>query len=278
MRERDKAEETSRAHRPSPLAAPHLALLFLPCSHGASHSHSLSDPDPRAGGSAGLAHRREPEGLRHRPRAGARHRGALGHRGGQPRRQARGAMPAGRAFEKKKKKKAPSSLPTTHTLVDLRETPPCHPPTCTPHVHPPLPLSSGGAGRQGELAGLVVALVFHQLAEGLGLGAAISAARPPRAKALGMALFFAATTPAGIVGGIALSLAYPRGTPGAALLRGSCNGLSAGVLLYLALVTLIAEDFGSPELARRDRKGLRGQMLAALLCGAGAMTLLAIWG
>ena len=142
----------------------------------------------------------------------------------------------------------------------------------------PAPPGSGGEGRQGELYGLVVALVFHQLAEGVGLGAAISAAKAPRPRALAMAFFFAATTPFGIAVGILLSFAYPQGSPSATLLRGCCNGLSAGVLLYLALVTLVAEDFNRPELARRDRKGLRGQMMGALVGGAGVMTFLAIWG
>lgn len=90
-----------------------------------------------------------------------------------------------------------------------------------------------------------------------------------------MAAFFAITTPAGIGIGIAVSSFYNPNSPRALIVEGMLDSVSAGILVYMALVDLIAADF----LSRRMSCNFRLQVASyfALFLGAGLMSLLAIW-
>ncbi|GLJ17948.1 hypothetical protein SUGI_0315060 [Cryptomeria japonica] len=90
-----------------------------------------------------------------------------------------------------------------------------------------------------------------------------------------MALAFSFTTPVGIAVGIGISSSYDENSQTALVVQGLFDAASSGILIYMALVDLIAADFLTP----RMRKNLSLQMwcYAALFLGAGAMALLAIW-
>ncbi|KAJ8752565.1 hypothetical protein K2173_005454 [Erythroxylum novogranatense] len=62
-----------------------------------------------------------------------------------------------------------------------------------------------------------------------------------------MATFFSLTTPVGIGIGIGISSRYDENNPTALIIEGIFNSASAGILIYMALVDLLAADFMSPK-------------------------------
>ena len=90
-----------------------------------------------------------------------------------------------------------------------------------------------------------------------------------------MATFFSLTTPVGLAIGIGISSVYNENGPTALIVEGIFDAASAGILIYMALVDLLAADFMSP----RVQNSLRIQFgaNASLLLGAGCMSVLAKW-
>ncbi|CAM6086797.1 unnamed protein product [Calypogeia fissa] len=122
---------------------------------------------------------------------------------------------------------------------------------------------------------LMVALVFHQFFEGFALGGCISQAGFKRTAAAIMVAFFALTTPLGICLGLGIQRGYNENSQEALIVEGVFDAISAGILIYMALVDLIAADFLSKRL-RCDRQ-LQVFAYLALFAGAGAMSAIAIW-
>ncbi|KDO80111.1 hypothetical protein CISIN_1g014759mg [Citrus sinensis] len=122
---------------------------------------------------------------------------------------------------------------------------------------------------------LIAALSFHQFFEGFALGGCISQAQFKTQSATLMACFFALTTPVGISIGTAAASVYNPNSPGALIVEGILDSMSAGILVYMALVDLIAADF----LSKRMSCNFRLQVVSYLMLflGAGLMSLLAIW-
>nr|GLL18018.1 zinc transporter 8-like [Ipomoea trifida] len=90
-----------------------------------------------------------------------------------------------------------------------------------------------------------------------------------------MALFFSLTTPIGIVIGIGITNVYDEDSPKALIIQGIFNSASAGILIYMALVDLLAADFMSPKMHNNPK--LQFGANASLLLGAGLMSMLAKW-
>ncbi|KAL6992017.1 putative zinc transporter 10 [Sarracenia purpurea var. burkii] len=90
-----------------------------------------------------------------------------------------------------------------------------------------------------------------------------------------MVFFFSVTTPFGIAIGIALSNSYRENSPTALITIGILNGSSAGLLIYMALVDLLSADFMGPKLQASVK--LQIKSYAAVLLGAGGMSLMAVW-
>ncbi|KAI3729145.1 hypothetical protein L6452_17795 [Arctium lappa] len=122
---------------------------------------------------------------------------------------------------------------------------------------------------------LVAALCFHQMFEGMGLGGCILQAEYKTTKKAIMVFFFSITTPFGIALGIALSKTYKENSPSALITVGLLNASSAGLLIYMALVDLLAADFMGPKLQGSIK--LQIKSYAAVLLGAGGMSLMAKW-
>uniref|UniRef100_A0A1J3C824 Zinc transporter 9 n=1 Tax=Noccaea caerulescens TaxID=107243 RepID=A0A1J3C824_NOCCA len=122
---------------------------------------------------------------------------------------------------------------------------------------------------------LLVALSFHQFFEGFALGGCVAeASLTPRGSAM-MAFFFAITTPIGVALGVAIASFYNSYSVAALVAEGVLNSLSAGILVYMALVDLIAADF----LSKKMSVDLKLQIVSYcyLFLGAGMMSCLAIW-
>ena len=95
-----------------------------------------------------------------------------------------------------------------------------------------------------------------------------------RPKAI-MVFFFSVTTPLGIVLGIGVSNIYSDNSPAALIVIGVLNACSAGLLIYMALVDLLAADFMGKKL--QESLKLQGWAYVAVLLGIGGMSLMAKW-
>lgn len=90
-----------------------------------------------------------------------------------------------------------------------------------------------------------------------------------------MALFFALTTPVGIIIGIAIASVYNENSPTALIVEGVLDSASAGILIYMALVDLLSADFMSEKVQNSGK--LQIAVNCSVLLGAGAMSLIAKW-
>ncbi|CAL5188225.1 unnamed protein product [Lathyrus oleraceus] len=136
-------------------------------------------------------------------------------------------------------------------------------------------LSLGASSNTCSIKGLVAALCAHQLFEGMGLGGSILQAEYKFLKKAVMVFFFSFTTPFGIAIGIAMSSSYKENSPKALITVGLLNGASAGLLIYMALVDLLAADFMSKRMQSSIKLQLKSYM--AVFLGVGGMSLMAKW-
>ena len=90
-----------------------------------------------------------------------------------------------------------------------------------------------------------------------------------------MSIFISLTTPVGIAIGIGVSSTYKDNSPTALIVEGTFNALAAGILIYMALVDLLAEDFMNPRVQKNVKIQLGTNV--SLLLGAGCMSVLAKW-
>ncbi|KAM7271770.1 hypothetical protein ACFE04_030984 [Oxalis oulophora] len=136
-------------------------------------------------------------------------------------------------------------------------------------------ISLGASQSPDTIKPLVIALTFHQFFEGMGLAGCISQGKFKARDMVIMALFFALTTPIGIVIGIGISDTYDENSPKALAVEGILNATSAGILIYMALVDLLAPGFRESKVQSSGRLQLAS--IISVLFGAGSMSLLAVW-
>ncbi|MFS7931572.1 putative zinc/iron permease [Helianthus anomalus] len=86
-----------------------------------------------------------------------------------------------------------------------------------------------------------------------------------------MAIFFSLTTPVGIAIGIGVSKIYREESTTSLIVEGVLNSCSAGILVYMALVDLLAANFMNPRMQSNLRLQLGANV--SLLLGAGCMSL-----
>ncbi|XP_024989827.1 probable zinc transporter 10 [Cynara cardunculus var. scolymus] len=122
---------------------------------------------------------------------------------------------------------------------------------------------------------LIAALCFHQMFEGMGLGGCILQAEYKMMKKAMLVFFFSITTPFGIALGIGLAKTYKENSPSALITVGLLNASSAGLLIYMAMVDLLAADFMGPKLQGSIKLQLKA--FSAVLLGAGGMSVMAKW-
>lgn len=136
-------------------------------------------------------------------------------------------------------------------------------------------LSLGVSQSPCTIKPLIGALSFHQFFEGFALGGCISQAQFSTFHSTMMACFFAITTPVGIAAGTALASFYNPNSPRALVVEGIFDSVSAGILVYMSLVDLIAADFLSKRMSCNVK--LQVASYVALFLGAGLMSSLALW-
>ncbi|KAL2332991.1 hypothetical protein Fmac_014204 [Flemingia macrophylla] len=125
---------------------------------------------------------------------------------------------------------------------------------------------------------LVAALSFHQIFEGLGLGGCIAQAGFSFGTTTYMCFMFSVTTPMGIILGMILfsMTGYDDSNPNALIMEGLLGSVSSGILIYMALVDLIAVDFFHNKLMNSNL-WLKKVSFVALTLGSAAMSVLALW-
>ncbi|KAL1359301.1 hypothetical protein AAHE18_04G098200 [Arachis hypogaea] len=136
-------------------------------------------------------------------------------------------------------------------------------------------LSMGASNNTCSIKGLIAALCFHQMFEGIGLGGCIIEAQYKLLKRVVLVLFFSVTTPFGIALGIGLSRIYKENSPSALITVGMLNASSAGLLIYMALVDLLSANFMSPRLQNNIKLQLKSYV--AVFLGATGMSVMAKW-
>ncbi|KAM5586872.1 zinc transporter 1 [Rosa sericea] len=136
-------------------------------------------------------------------------------------------------------------------------------------------ITLGASQNPDTIKPLLVALSFHQFFEGIGLGGCISQAKFKARSAAIMAAFFSLTTPIGIAVGTGISSVYSETSRTALIVQGTLDSAAAGILIYMALVDLLAADFMSPRMQGKMRIQLGSYI--SLLLGTGCMSLLAKW-
>lgn len=93
-----------------------------------------------------------------------------------------------------------------------------------------------------------------------------------------MCFMFAVTTPMGIILGMILFSAtgYDDSSPNALIMEGLLGSFSSGILIYMALVDLIALDFFHNKLMG-SASWLKKASFVALVLGSTSMSILALW-
>ncbi|XP_059317842.1 zinc transporter 6, chloroplastic [Lycium ferocissimum] len=136
----------------------------------------------------------------------------------------------------------------------------------------------GMSQNQCTIRPLVAALSFHQIFEGMGLGGCIAQAGFSFGTTAYMSFMFSVTTPMGILLGMIIfsMTGYDDSSPNALILEGLLGSLSSGILIYMALVDLIALDFFHNKLMS-GQPFLKKVSFVALVLGSTSMSILALW-
>ncbi|KAJ1924731.1 hypothetical protein GGI01_001662 [Coemansia sp. RSA 376] len=130
-----------------------------------------------------------------------------------------------------------------------------------------------------EFKTLLAAISFHQFFEGMALGTRISELqfmRRPLVLGLLNALVFALTTPLGQTIGIGIRQSFAPRSPSSLIVMGVLDSLSAGILMYSAIVNLLVEEFASPEFRTYSRKA-RIACFVAMYAGCAGMSIIGKW-
>ncbi|XP_060188116.1 zinc transporter 5-like [Lycium barbarum] len=136
-------------------------------------------------------------------------------------------------------------------------------------------IALGASEDPNKVRSLIAALTFHQFFEGMGLGGSIAQAKFKSLAVSIMTLLFSLTTPIGIAIGIGITNGYNEHGQKALIVEGVFNSASAGILIYMALVDLLAADFMHPRMQCNGKLQLGANV--SLLFGAGLMSLMAKW-
>jgi solute carrier family 39 (zinc transporter), member 1/2/3 len=121
---------------------------------------------------------------------------------------------------------------------------------------------------------LLAAIVFHQAFEGLGLGSRIAAVPYPKGswKPWLLVIAFGTTCPIGQAIGLITRGSYDPNSAMGLILVGFFNAFSSGLLIYAALVDLLAEDFLSEEAQHTLRGTDKKLAFFYVLLGAAGMS------
>ena len=136
----------------------------------------------------------------------------------------------------------------------------------------PVGLALGVQGGS-EFVTLFIAIIFHQLLEGMGVGAMALQGEYSMGALLSLAALFALTAPLGIAVGVGLHSRLNTQGPVYALTLGAINSIAAGMLIYIGLTHMNALATKGRWL--RSRSAL-AQAICLIALVAGAVVLMVI--
>ncbi|KAG7640439.1 Zinc/iron permease [Arabidopsis suecica] len=139
-------------------------------------------------------------------------------------------------------------------------------------------LTMGASDNQCTIRSLIAAFCFHELAEGMRLGGPILHAEFKSKMNWKMVLSFPVTMQFGIALGMQIQKIYGETSPTsptALILMGMLNACSAGLLIDLALVNLLAHELYGPKIQGNMKLHVLGYV--ATFIGAAGMSLMAKW-
>ncbi|KKY19549.1 putative fe(2+) transport protein 3 [Diplodia seriata] len=122
---------------------------------------------------------------------------------------------------------------------------------------------------------LLIAIMFHQTFEGLGLGSRIAAVPYPKGsyKPWLLVVAFGTTAPFGQAIGLLARNSFDINSAFGLIMVGAFNAISSGLLIYAALVDLLAEDFLSEEAQALMSKKDKTWAFIFVLMGAAGMSI-----
>lgn len=124
---------------------------------------------------------------------------------------------------------------------------------------------------------MMIAIIFHQFLEGISLGYVLMEANVSKVKAVVMMFLYALTTPIGIVVGMSINNHSILEQKTNIMVTGTFQAISSGLLMYVALFQIIAEELTKNELHELQNRSIKYGMYASLLMGIASMCILAMW-
>jgi zinc transporter 1/2/3 len=127
---------------------------------------------------------------------------------------------------------------------------------------------------------MMIALCFHQFLEGVSLGFVVKEANISIIRSIVFVASFSVTTPIGITLGTWMNKLFSPMSKDERIkvIATSCfQGVAGGMLLYIALFQLIAEEFSKEELHKSGNVVKKIALYVSLLLGGTSMCILALW-
>ncbi|KAF1834499.1 low-affinity zinc ion transporter-like protein [Decorospora gaudefroyi] len=131
-----------------------------------------------------------------------------------------------------------------------------------------------------EFITLYIVLVFHQMFEGLGLGARLAEVPWPESKRWTpyfLALGYGLSTPIAIAIGLGVRERLAPGSRTMLMVNGVFDSISAGILIYTGLVELMAHEFMFSPYMQNGPVSRTLKAFSLMFVGAGLMALLGYW-
>ncbi|CAO1637464.1 unnamed protein product [Sympodiomycopsis kandeliae] len=134
-------------------------------------------------------------------------------------------------------------------------------------------------GTTNDFKILFIVIIFHQMFEGLGLGARLSLLPLQRTSWIPYigAIAYSLVTPIGLAIGLGIRTTYNEDSATANYVTGTFDSVSGGILLYTGLVELLAHEFIFNDKMRTAPLGKVLLAVAEMFLGAALMALLAKW-
>lgn len=141
-------------------------------------------------------------------------------------------------------------------------------------------LSLGVTNGNQSVKTLMIALCFHQCLEGISLGIVVAESKLMFWKSVLITLGYSITTPSAIIIGYILdtySKVSADDNKVKTIATFSFQGVASGMLLYIALFQLIAEEFSKESIQKTKSVWSKIPMYISLLLGASSMCVMALW-
>jgi zinc transporter 1/2/3 len=141
-------------------------------------------------------------------------------------------------------------------------------------------LSLGVTDDNQSVKTLMIALCFHQFLEGISLGIVVGESKMKFFKSFLITLGYSITTPIAIIIGYVLD-SYSKVSADddkiKVIATSSFQGVAGGMLLYIALFQLIAEEFSKESFQKKKSILSKISLYGSLLLGASSMCVMALW-